>query len=71
MKRTSLLALAVEEFERRYLRVELIRHGWNRKRTALDLGISYRGLHYKIQKYQLKPEGRRDSDRETETLSAC
>jgi two-component system, NtrC family, response regulator HupR/HoxA len=66
VKRTSLLSLAVEEFERRYLRVELIRHRWNRKQTAADLGISYRGLYYKLEKYGLKPQ----SESETEAVPA-
>jgi DNA-binding NtrC family response regulator len=59
MKRTSLFVRSVQEFERRYLRAELERHGWNRRRTALELGISYRTLLYKIERLGLTPP---DSD---------
>lgn len=52
------------EFERNYLRTELERHGWNRKKTAADLGISYRGILYKIEHFQLAPPS------EEEALSA-
>lgn len=44
---------SVEEFERRYLLGELERNGWNRTRTARDLGLSYRALLYKIERFQL------------------
>ena len=59
--RTSLFALNVEEFERRYLRSELEKHGWNRTRTARELGLSYRGLLYKIEKLSLVPPDRDES----------
>ena len=55
MQRTSLLSLCVEEFERKFLLAELIRNGWNRKRTARELGISYRAIFYKIERFQLEP----------------
>jgi hypothetical protein len=31
--------------------------GWNRKEAARQLQISYRGLLYKIQEYELIPPG--------------
>ena len=55
MPRTSLLSLALDEFERRFILNELISHRWNRKQTARDLGISYRGLLYKIERLDLRP----------------
>jgi DNA-binding NtrC family response regulator len=55
MKRTCLFRLNVEEFERRYLKGELERHNWNRTQTARELGLSYRGLLYKIDRLQLVP----------------
>lgn len=60
--RTSLFALNVQEFERRYLRTELERHGWNRTRTARELGLSYRGLLYKIEKLHLDPPDRDEAE---------
>jgi two-component system response regulator AtoC len=33
--------------------------GWNRKRAAKLLNISYRGLLYKIQQHKITPAGRR------------
>lgn len=58
MARSScLFTLVVQEFERRYLLKELIAHGWNRKRTALDLGLSYGGLRIKIRRLDLRPDG--------------
>lgn len=55
MVRTSLFALNMKEFERRYLLSELTRHGWNRTRTARELGLAYRTLLYKIAKLDLAP----------------
>ncbi len=42
--------------ERRAIQKSLGEHGWNRKKTAKDLGISYRCLLYKIQQYNLQKE---------------
>jgi DNA-binding NtrC family response regulator len=53
--KTSLFHLTMEEFERQYISGELERNGWNRTQTARDLGLSYRGLLYKIEKLQLVP----------------
>jgi two-component system, NtrC family, response regulator AtoC len=53
VKATSLLRSAVDEFERRYLLQELLRNRWNRAKTARDLGISYRTLLYKIERFRL------------------
>lgn len=44
MARSCLYTMVCEEFERRYLLQELTDHGWNRKSTASDLGLSYRAL---------------------------
>lgn len=53
MKRPSLFHLNVEEFERRYLQGELEKHGWNRCKTARELGLSYRGILYLIDRLGL------------------
>ena len=50
--------------ERRAIELGLLKHGWNRKRAAKDLGISYRCLLYKIQEYDLKP----DKDRKAKEI---
>ena len=55
MARSSLFSLVCQEFERRYLRRELDEHGWNRKSTASDLGLSYRTLLNKIKDLGLNP----------------
>jgi two-component system, NtrC family, response regulator AtoC len=39
--------------ESRLIREALDRSGWNRRHAAMQLGISYRSLLYKIQNYQL------------------
>ncbi|MCE5228048.1 sigma-54 dependent transcriptional regulator [bacterium] len=44
------------EIERRAIQMSLDQHGWNRKKSARDLGISYRCLLYKIQQYGLQRE---------------
>jgi two-component system, NtrC family, response regulator AtoC len=41
--------------EARMIKKALDASGWNRRRTAQHLNISYRGLLYKIQRYQLTP----------------
>jgi DNA-binding NtrC family response regulator len=53
---SSALAAAVAAFEADFLLVSLKFYNWNRKRTALALGISYRGLMYKISRYNLTPK---------------
>jgi len=44
-----------EMMERNAIAVALAKTHWNRKQAARTLGISYRGLLHKIQKYQLRP----------------
>jgi len=56
MAATSLFRLVCKEFERRYLLAELRQHGWNRQRTARDLGISSRSLYYKLAQHGLRPD---------------
>lgn len=46
----------IAQIERRAIELSLERHGWNRKRAAKELAISYRCLLYKIQEYALKPD---------------
>jgi two-component system, NtrC family, response regulator AtoC len=43
-----------DQTESRLIQDALEAAGWNRRRAALHLKISYRGLLYKIQQYQLK-----------------
>lgn len=43
------------ETERNVIANTLVKTHWNRKAAARELGISYRGLLYKIQEYQLIP----------------
>jgi DNA-binding NtrC family response regulator len=43
------------EAERNAIASTLEKTHWNRKAAARELGISYRGLLYKIQDYQLAP----------------
>ena len=45
------------QVERRAIELTLERSGWNRKKAAKELGISYRCLLYKIQQYDLKKGG--------------
>ncbi len=47
--------LAFDDYERRIVRFALDRHGWNRSRTARELGISRPRLQRKIDKYGLSP----------------
>ncbi len=44
------------EIERRAIQMSLDGLGWNRKKAAKELGISYRCLLYKIQQYSLQRE---------------
>jgi two-component system response regulator AtoC len=48
---------AAQEVERRLIRDALQRACWNRTEAAKLLGISYRGLRYKMREYALDPEG--------------
>ncbi len=47
------LAESVERLEEMIIRESLIKHNYNRTKTALSLGISLRNLYYKIEKYNL------------------
>ena len=47
----------VSQVERRAIERSLNRLGWNRKKAAKDLDISYRCLLYKIQQYNLQKSG--------------
>lgn len=55
MKPSPVLRDAVREFEKRFILEHLQRRGWNRTRTARDLGMSHRGLLYKIHRHKLIP----------------
>jgi DNA-binding NtrC family response regulator len=55
MKPSSLLRQSLEAFERAFLQSALTRHAWNRTQTARELGVSYRGLAYKIERFHLAP----------------
>jgi transcriptional regulator with GAF, ATPase, and Fis domain len=46
----------VEDLERRTLRESLQRHGWNKSRTAQELGLSRLGLRKKLERYGLDAE---------------
>jgi DNA-binding NtrC family response regulator len=46
----------MSQIERRVIKMTLDGTGWNRKRAAKGLGISYRCLLYKIQEYNLQKE---------------
>lgn len=59
----------VTSVERRAIELSLDKHGWNRKKTAVDLGVSYRCLLYKIQEYELKPDAIKDEP-EAESMIA-
>lgn len=55
MRSSSLFRQDMESYERRYLLAALELHSWNRAQTARDLGMSYRTIHYKIERFQLAP----------------
>jgi DNA-binding NtrC family response regulator len=44
--------------ERGFIELALAAAKWNRTVAALELGISYRGLLYKIEKHGLQPPSR-------------
>ena len=50
----SLVRQAKDETERKLIQVALNEAGWNRRHACQKLGISYRGLLYKIQQYGLR-----------------
>ncbi len=50
------LKAMVEDLERRVLRATLMRHGWNKSRSAAELGLSRLGLRKKIERYGLDSE---------------
>lgn len=51
----SLLRKALNNFESDYIQRALRRNRWNRYQTARELGLSYRGLLYKIERHHLSP----------------
>ncbi|MEK3808031.1 sigma 54-interacting transcriptional regulator [Bacillus sp. FSL H8-0547] len=48
------LAEAVEEVEKNLIQNALIKHGYNRTKTATSLGVSLRNLYYKMEKYGIE-----------------
>jgi transcriptional regulator with PAS, ATPase and Fis domain len=52
-KAKSPLRCASQDFERRYLRAVLTRHGGNRTRAARELGLTRQGLYKKLRKHGL------------------
>ena len=50
------LPIAIEALERRMLLESLEKSGWNKTRSAKDLGISRRNLIRKVKKYHFSPE---------------
>ncbi|MDJ0520436.1 MAG: sigma 54-interacting transcriptional regulator [Planctomycetota bacterium] len=50
------LKAMVEDLERRVIRAALLRHGWNKSRTAAELGLSRLGLRKKLERYGLDSE---------------
>ena len=50
----SLVRQAKDETEKKLIQVALNEAGWNRRHACQKLGISYRGLLYKIQQYGLR-----------------
>ena len=51
------LAEAVGQFERAFLISELRTNGWNRRRTARELGVHRNTIEKKMAKYGITPEG--------------
>jgi two-component system response regulator AtoC len=56
---------ATQELERRVILRVLEANGWNRKRAARELSISYRALLYKIHQAGLPPKRNRSNGRST------
>ena len=50
------LKAMVEDLERRVIRAALLRHGWNKSRTAAELGLSRLGLRKKLERYGMDSE---------------
>lgn len=50
------LKALVEDLERRVLRETLTRHGWNKSRSAAELGLSRLGLRKKLERYGMDAE---------------
>jgi transcriptional regulator with GAF, ATPase, and Fis domain len=50
------LKAMVEDLERRVVRAALMRHGWNKSRAAVELGLSRLGLRKKLERYGLDSE---------------
>ncbi len=46
----------VEDLERRVIRASLLRHGWNKSRSAAELGLSRLGLRKKLERWGLDAE---------------
>ncbi len=46
----------VEDLERRMIRAALLRHGWNKSRAAVELGLSRLGLRKKLERYGMDAE---------------
>ena len=59
-ERESNYAAAMAAFERGYLRRVLAQNGWNRRRTAEQLGIGYSTLKAKLRLFGLAPDGDED-----------
>lgn len=59
----SLLRRELRDFERSYLRDALDRNQWNRAKTARQLGISYRAIFDKIERFGHSAAGRRHKSR--------
>ncbi len=59
---------ATEQAERRAIIRALASTGWNRRRASRLLGISYRGLLYKIRDYSLTPPSKSLTERATATV---
>jgi DNA-binding NtrC family response regulator len=56
-EKESNYAAAMDAFEKGYLRRVLAQNGWNRRRTAEQLGIGYSTLKTKLRHFGLTPEG--------------
>jgi DNA-binding NtrC family response regulator len=56
-EKESNYAAAMAAFEKGYLRRVLAQNGWNRRRTAEQLGIGYSTLKTKLRHFGLTPEG--------------
>ena len=57
--RAGVLSGARDEFERELLHSMLIRCGWNKSRTARELGIHRNTLEYRIRRLKLERPGKK------------